>query len=131
MEKLKFYCNLEDLNKEEKRTNRISYRRLIERIGKVWLFNKAPELSNYDFEYEVGTDYDEENDEYTEIYQYYLIDADNYTLEKLREINCDDVIIAYSETLEEYVLMVDHYGTSWDYVMTSFEPTENLGEADL
>lgn len=131
MKNLKFYCNLEDLNEEEKRTNRISYRRLIERIGRVWLFNKAPELSNYDFEYEVGTDYDEENDTYTDIYQYYLIEANDYILQKLNEIKCDDVIIAYSETLEEYVLMVDHWGTSWDYVMTSFEPTENLDEADL
>lgn len=131
MSNLKFYCNLEDLNEEEKRTNKISYRRLIERIGRVWLFNKAPELSNYDFEYEIGSDYDEEAEEYEEIYQYYLIEADSYTLQKLNEINCKDVIIAYSETLEEYVLMVTHYGTSWDYVMTSFEPTDNLDEADL
>lgn len=131
MEGLKFYCNLEDLNEEEKRTNRISYRRLIDRIGRVWLFNKAPELSNYDFDFEVGSDYDEENDDYIDIYQYYLIDADNYTLQKLNEINCKDVIIAYSETLEEYVLMVTHFGTSWDYVMTEFEPTGNLDEADF
>ena len=131
MEKLKFYCNLEDLNEEEKRTNRISYRRLIDRIGRVWLFNKAPELSNYDFEYEIGSDYDEETDEYEEIYQYYLIETDNYTLQKLNEINCKDIIIAYSETLEEYVLMVTHWGTSWDYVMTEFEPTGNLDEADF
>ena len=131
MEKLKFYCNLEDLNEEEKRTNRISYRRLIERIGRVWLFNNAPKLSNYDFEYEVGTDYDEENDEYVDIYQYYLIDTNDYTLEKLRDINCKDVIIAWSETLEEYILMVDHWGTSWDYVMTDFEPTNDLDESDF
>ena len=131
MEKLKFYCNLEDLNEEEKRTNRISYRRLIDRIGRVWLFNKAPELSNYDFEYEIGSDYDEETDEYEEIYQYYLIETDNYTLQKLNEINCKDIIIAYSETLEEYVLMVTHWGTSWDYVMTEFKPTDNLDEADF
>lgn len=131
MRNLKFYCNLEDLNEEEKRRNRISYSRLIERIGRVWLFNKAPELSNYDFDYEVGSDYDEETDEYDEIYQYYLIDTDDYTLQKLNEINCKDVIIAYSETLEEYVLMVTHCGTSWDYVMTEFEPTDNLDEADF
>lgn len=84
MNNLKFYCNLEDLNEEEKRTNKISYRRLIDRIGRVWLFNKAPELSNYDFEYEVGSDYDEETEEYEEIYQYYLIEADSYTLQKIK-----------------------------------------------
>ena len=131
MRKLKFYCNMEDLNEEEKRTNRISYRRLIDRLGRVWLFNKAPELSNYDFDFEVGSDYDEETEEYTEVYQYYLIDISSYDIEKLNEIKCNDVIIAYSETLEEYVLFVTHFGTSWDYVMTDFEPTEDLDEADL
>lgn len=131
MERLKFYCNLEDLNEEEKRTNRISYRRLIDRIGRVWLFNNAPKLSNYDFEYEIGSDYDEENDDYIDIYQYYLIDADPYTIEKLQELKNTGLIIAWSETLEEHVLFVDHFGTSWDYVMTEFEPTDNLDEADF
>lgn len=131
MERLKFYCNLEDLNEEEKRTNRISYRRLIDRIGRVWLFNNAPKLSNYDFEYEIGSDYDEENDDYIDIYQYYLIDADPYTIEKLQELKNTGLIIAWSETLEEHVLFVDHFGTSWDYVMSEFEPTDNLDEADF
>ena len=129
---MKFYVNnLKELNEEEKKTNRISYRRLIERIGDIWLFNNAPQLSNYDFEYEVNTDYDEEKDEYIDIYQYYLIDTNDYMIEKLNNINCKDVIIAYSPTLEQYILMVDHYGTSWDYVMTDIEPTDNYNEADL
>lgn len=127
----KYVGSMEELNEEERKTNRISYRRLIERLGKVWLFNKAPELSEYDFEYVVNSDYDEENDEYIDIYQYYLIDIDEYTIEKLNELNCKDVIIAYSEKLEEYVLMVDHFGTSWDYVMTDIKPTTNFKEADL
>lgn len=129
---MKFYVNnLKELNEEEKRTNKISYRRLIDRIGNIWLFNKAPELSDCDFEYEVGTDYDEENDTYTDIYQYYLIDIDQCTIKRLQQLKQNDIIIAYSPTLEEYVLMVDHYGTSWDYVMTSFEPTTNFEEADF
>ena len=129
---MKFYVNdLKDLNEEERRTNKISYARLIKRIGDVWLFNKAPELSNYDFEYELNSDYDEESDTYIDIYQYYLIDTNDYIIEKLNNIGCKDVIIAYSETLENYILMVDHYGTSWDYVITSFEPTDNYEEADF
>lgn len=132
MEKIKMYVNMEDLNEEEKRTNKISYRRLINRLSSnIWLFNNAPKLSNYDFEYEVNSDYDEENEENIYIYQYYLIDINNYLIEKLNDIKCKDVIIAWSETLEEYVLMVDHFGTSWDYVMTSIEPTTNYDEADL
>lgn len=127
----KFYCNLEDLNDYEKEHNRISYERLINRIGRVWLFNKAPELSDYDFEYLVNSDYDEVTDEYTDIFQYYLIECNDYIIEKLNDLKCKDVIIAYSEKLEEYILMVDHYGTAWDYVLTDFEPTDNFEEADF
>lgn len=131
MERLKFYCDLKDLNEEEIKTNRISYRRLIERIGNIWLFNNAPKLSDYDFEFEIGSDYDEENDEYIDIYQYYLIDTNEYCINNLKEINCDNVIIAWSEKLENYVLFVPHFGTSWDYIMTNFEPTNNIDEADF
>ena len=129
---LKMYVNLEDLNEYEKEHNKISYRRLIERISNdIWLFNNAPELSNYDFEFEVNNDYDEETDTYADIYQYYLIDINEYTIEKLQKLNVKDVIIAWSETLGEYILMVDHFGTSWDYVLTDIEPTDNFEEADL
>lgn len=131
MKNLKFYCNLEDLNEYERKYNKISYRRLVERIGDIWLFNNAPKLSDYDFEFEIGSDYDEKDDEYIEIYQYYLINVNPYILEKLKEINCKDVIIAWSETLEEYVLFVTHFGTSWDYVLTDFEPTDKMSEADF
>lgn len=132
MKNLKMYVNLENLNEEEKRTGYISYKRLIDRISNgIWLFNNAPKLSNYDFEYEVNSDYDEENDEYVDIYQYYLIDINNYMIEKLNKLKCEDVIIAWSETLEEYVLMVDHFGTSWDYVMTNIKYTNNIDESDL
>ena len=131
MKKIKNYVRMEDLNEEEKRTNRISYRRLIERIGNVWLFNQAPKLSNYDFEFVLNSDYNEERDEYIEIYQYYLIDIDDFMLKKLNDLKCKDLIIAWSDTLEEYVLLVDHFGTSWDYVMTDIEPTENYEEADI
>ena len=131
MKNLKFYCNLKDLNEYERKHNKISYRRLIERIGDIWLFNNAPKLSNYDFEFEIGSDYDEEDDEYVDIYQYYLINVNPYILEKLKGINCKDVIIAWSETLEEHILFVTHFGTSWDYVLTNFEPTDKMSEADF
>ena len=126
MKEIKMFVDESNLNEEEKRTGKISYRRLINRISNgIWLFNNAPKLSNYDFEYEVNSDYDEETDEYTDIYQYYLIDIDNYMIEKLNDLGCKDVIIAWSENLEEYVLMVDHFGTSWDYVMTDISYTTN------
>lgn len=132
MKKLKMYVNLEDLNEYEKEHKKISYRRLINRISNdIWLFNNAPKLSEYDFEFEIGNDYNEETDEYTEFYQYYLIDINPYMIEKLQKLKCNDVVIAWSDTLEEYVLMVDHFGTSWDYVLTDIEYTTNYDEADL
>lgn len=132
MENLKFYVsNMEDLNEYEREHNKISYRRLIERVGDIWLFNNAPKLCDYDFEFELGTDYDEETDEYYDIYQYYLINTNDYRLQKLKDINCNDLIIAWSNTLEEYVLMVTHFGTSWDYVLTDFEPTTDYNKADF
>lgn len=128
----KYVNNLEDLNEHERKYNKISYRRLIDRVSNgIWLFNNAPKLSNYDFDFVLGTDYDEENDEYVDVYQYYLIDINQYTLEKLQELDCKDLIIAWSETLEEYVLMVTHFGTSWDYVLTDIEPTTDFNEADI
>lgn len=127
----KYVSRIEDLNEEEKRSGKISYRRLIERIGRVWLFNKAPELSNYDFEFVLNSEYDEENDVYIDIYQHYLIDINQYTLEILQQKECKDLIIAWSETLEEYVLFVDHFGTGWDYVLTDIEWTLDYNEADI
>ena len=132
MKKLKMYVNLEDLNEYEKEHKKISYKRLINRISNnIWLFNNAPKLSDYDFEFEIGSDYDEETEEYIDFYQYYLIDINPYMIEKLQKLKCKDVVIAWSEKLEEYVLMVDHFGTSWDYVLTDIEYTTKYEEADL
>lgn len=130
--KIKMYVNMEDLNDYEKEHNKVSYRRLIDRISNgIWLFNKAMELSDYCVDYEVNSDYDEESETYIEIYQQYLIDINNYMIEKLNDIKCKDVIIAYSDKLDEYILLVDHFGTSWDYVLTDIEPTDNINESDL
>ena len=37
----------------------------------------------------------------------------------------DELIIAYSEVLDNFVLLVDHLGTSWDYVLTDIEFTDD------
>lgn len=128
----KFVNDLKDLNEEERRTGCISYRRLIDRISNnIFLFNEAPKLSNYDFEFIIGNDYDESTDEYTEIYQYYLIDLCISENDELLKQLQNELIIAWSETLQNYVLMVDHFGTSWDYVMTNIKYTTNYEEADF
>ena len=64
-----------------------------------------------------GSDYDEENDTYTEIYQFYIIDETGVRI--LTEHTNE--IIYYCEELDLYVWCVDHWGTSWDYVLTDIE----------
>jgi hypothetical protein len=69
-----------------------------------------PELVN-------GCDYDEESDEYTEIYQYYIID--NNGAEILKDLTNE--IVYYLPCLDIYIWGVTHYGTSWDYVLTDIK----------
>lgn len=64
-----------------------------------------------------GSDYDEENDEYTEIYQYYIISGSGA---KVLE-HWTDEIVYYNGRLDMYVWGVTHFGTSWDYVLTDIE----------
>ena len=61
-----------------------------------------------------GNDYDEEADEYAEIYQLYIVDACGAEiLEEAGEI------VYYNEELDLYVWGVTHWGTAWDYVLTN------------
>lgn len=88
------------------------------RVAVHWLGNnyilcneipKVDETVNWNMESE---DLDEE------IYQWYLSDCTKSDVEAL--VNYfPDLIFSYSEKLDLYVLCVDHWGTSWDYVMIS------------
>lgn len=55
-----------------------------------------------------------EQEEYVEIYQYYIVDDNGAEL--LQEIN---EIVFYCEELDLYIWGVTHWGTSWDYVLTN------------
>ena len=128
MEKL--YVNKEDLNKEELKTGRASYKRLVDRyVGDIVLCNNITEVDdeiwdNVDESDLIDEDGDEIND--LEIYQYYLCNVSEWAKEQLKGTG---VILSYSKVLDCDVLMVQHWGTSWDYVITDIEWTENLEEA--
>ena len=64
-----------------------------------------------------GSDYDEENDSYTDIFQCYIIDSNGAEI----LTDCTDEIVFYNETLDMYVWGVTHWGTSWDYVLTDIK----------
>ena len=57
---------------------------------------------------------DDETNEHTEIYQYYLTNYDAGDVEFLEQHF--NLLFSYSDMLGLYVLCVDHFGTSWDYV---------------
>lgn len=51
-----------------------------------------------------------------EVFQWYIVD--DWGARLLQEIN---QIVYYNETLDMYLWGVTHYGTSWDYVLTSIK----------
>lgn len=64
-----------------------------------------------------GGDYDEETDEFKEFFQYYIISTNGAQVLQ----DCTDETVYYSGTLDMYIWAVDHYGTSWDYVLTDIQ----------
>lgn len=61
-------------------------------------------------------DLEYEQDNSTEIYQYYIVDDNGAEILK----NCNEIVF-YNEELDMYVWGVTHYGTSWDYVLTDIK----------
>ena len=70
-----------------------------------------------------GCEYDEENDEYCDIYQYYIIGENGANI--LQDYTNE--IVFYNDELNMYVWGVTHWGTSWDYVLTDIKL--NCGES--
>jgi hypothetical protein len=52
--------------------------------------------------------------EETEIFQWYVTDCSSSDVEFLEK--SFGLLFTYSDKLDVYVLCVDHWGTSWDYV---------------
>ena len=142
MEKLKMYVKMEDLNEYEKKHNSISFKRLFDKLfTDAILCNNITKLFCADIngEYnepqiEIGTDYDEESDEYIDIYQYFIVDFSSWTYSKMQELKeqlGNEFVLYYIDVLDIYVVGVTHFGTSWDYVLTDIEPTEDTEKADI
>lgn len=70
--------------------------------------------------------YDEDGNE-KEIFQYFITDC---TIEDVVYLeNTFGLLFSYSDLLNKYILCVDHYGTSWDYVTA--ETTNKLASREL
>lgn len=123
----------------EKEHNRLSYKNLIDYcFCDMVLCNNIVEKFNLDLLNNIPSfdtlpddekkEYIDEDDYYNqwydECYQYYIV-----------ELNCDEdfiinntnLLLYYCDDLEVYVLGVDHFGTSWDYILTNAK----LDEIDI
>ena len=57
-----------------------------------------------------------EQDNDPDVFQWFIVD--NFGARLLQDIN---EIVYYNETLDMYLWGVTHYGTSWNYVLTSIK----------
>ena len=90
--------------------NSILNNNIIRELSKVDIF---PELF-------CGNDYDEENDTYVDIYQYYIIDYQG--AERFKEYT-NEIVYCYPD-LDLYILAVQHWGTPWNGVNANWKETE-------
>ena len=87
-------------------------------------YNENDEEITEDEYYEDDNAYCETNT--PEIFQWYLCNVSEYKKEQLQKAG---IIMSYSDKLDCDVLCVNHWGTSWDYVLTSvklFDTYEEL-----
>lgn len=79
------------------------------------IINKTSNIGYWE-EYN-GSEYDEENDEYADVFQLYIIS------ERGAQIlaDCTGEIVWYNDELDMYVWGVTHFGTGWDYVLTDIK----------
>ena len=156
MGKLKIYKEMKARNEEEKRTGKASYRTLIEKLlhNEIFMCNNIQEVDTsiwdnvsigslyyyIDNEGNYRTEEDYQNDttgeiyeKNEEIYQYFLCNLSQYQIDYINKLEKDNndnsLIVTYSDLLDCEVLCVTHWGTSWDYVPTNVELTENLKES--
>lgn len=94
----------------------LDYYTLSQIVGACVLNNSIMEEVPYGWELVNGDDLDDDS-EYYEIYQWYIIDYQGYRhLSRLT-----DEIVYYNEQLDLYLWGITHFGTSWDYVLTDIK----------
>lgn len=94
----------------------VDYRTLAKAFDAVLNNNIFEAMDFGEWELESGSDYDEENEHYVDIFQYYIVDTNGADI--LKEVG---EIVYYNEKLDMYLWGVTHYGTSWDYVLTDIK----------
>ena len=115
----------EKMGDYEKEHNRASYRTLVEYyIGDIVLCNNIVDV-DHNVINNIDISEDHEEIENFEIFQYYLCNLSTSDRELAKKAG---LILSYSEVLDCDVLCVDHWGTSWDYVLTDVELVDTYEE---
>ena len=96
---------------------RIDYRTLASAFPHILCNDIIARTDRDSWECVNGCEYDEEAEEFHEIFQYYIISAQGASI--LEELT--DEIVFYNFELDLYVWGVTHFGTSWDYVLTDIK----------
>lgn len=142
MENLKMYIRDEKLNDYEKENNRISFKTLVEKLFTdmvmcndiVKIFHSSINGDYIEPQLEIGSDYDEEDDVYLDVYQYFIVDFSSWTYELMQKYSEQfgkEFILYYIDELGMYILGVTHFGTSWDYVLTDIEPSASIEDTQF
>ncbi len=120
MEKKKYLFLREEELDGKKDGDYLSYRQLIEHyINNGLILNNDIMKETFEIGYwEIwnGEDYNEEEDYYKDIYQYYIIDE----CDADRLADDTNELIYYNEKLNLYLLGVTHFGTPWNGVPTDY-----------
>ncbi len=124
----KLYVCKENLNEYERKHGKVSYQRMVECLigNSIVQCDNINDLDNSVWDNLPLEAYGE--DEERVVYQYFLCNVSEFGKEKNAELGYP-LIISHSDMLDLDVLLVDHCGTSWDYVLTNIEWTENVDDA--
>ena len=110
---------------ERLKETRKDYRAMIDFCCDDLVLNNdiMPALISSGFEFDIycGTDYDEEDDCYLDVFQYFIINSGD--AERLSEYTNE--LVYYCESLDLYILGVTHFGTPWNGVPASWKDDDN------
>lgn len=114
--------------KNDKQTFESNYKIFANFLGDMVMCNNIPEIdpsvyenARFNWVEEVEEEDGETYERETEVYQWFLLSANDWEIE-LAEKNFPDALFTYSDKLDLFVLCVDHWGTPWQSVY--FETTE-------
>jgi hypothetical protein len=105
------------------KANLISYSDAVKRFNNsIILCNNVTEVDSMMWENMWGNFYNEHED-MIDIYQFYITDCTQADVKYL--VKWYDLKFLYSEVLDCFVLCVDHFGTSWRWVMIEDKSPRN------